>query len=95
MFSSDHLSVLCLFLHLSIFVSNSCFIALRVSVLARMRTLCLRCWRVYFYIFGPSCPASKMNSYMIRHDEILYMQLNNATYISKLIPLVSSLQLYM
>ena len=42
----------------------------------------LRCSRGFFiYIFGSSSPAPKMNSYTMRHGEILYVQLNNAMFI--------------
>ena len=34
----------------------------------------LRCSRGFLIYFGPSCPASELNSYTIRHGEILYMQ---------------------
>ena len=41
----------------------------------------LRCSRGFLIYFGPSCPASEMNSYTMRNGEILYMQLKNATYV--------------
>ena len=80
---SDHLSLLCQLLsvhnQLSNFVSNSCFIS--VSVLARIHTCAFAAREEILYIFGPSCPTPKMNSYTMPLGEILYMQLNNATYI--------------
>ena len=35
----------------------------------------------FFIKFGSSCPVPKMNSYTMRHGEILYMQLNNEMFI--------------
>ena len=81
-FFSDHLnlSVFLLvpfFLQTSIqFCWNSCFSSVCSCENSHMS---LRCWRGFFYIYilGSSCPAPKMNSYTMRHGEILYMQLNN------------------
>ena len=41
----------------------------------------LCCSRGFLIYFGPSCPASELNSYTMQHGEILYMQWKNATYV--------------